>query len=106
MSYVHIRGDNFTFSGQLEVSEDGVPLTSLVGWTGEAQVRRYDNTLVETLEFEWLDASQRLASLSSTTDTSTWPAGELFLHCRLTSSSGEKISNNPSRFTCVIGIGA
>lgn len=103
MSYAHIKGAEFTHSGQLVMLEDEVPIPSFVGWVGAAQVQTYAGVLIENLTFTWLNAAEGLMEISSSGGTSTWPTGVARLLISLTSPGGQKVIAVPTSFVVVPG---
>lgn len=99
----HVRGTTFDCSGQIEASENGVPIISLVGWTGRCQIRAADGDLMAEATFTWLDASQRLCRVH-VDDTSGWPLGEASIDIRLTSPGDSVVSTAATSFTVVRGV--
>lgn len=54
--------------------------TDITGWTVESQVRKVDGTLVDTLTFALVSATEDLSTFTFTKlDTSTWKEG--LYHC-------------------------
>ncbi len=69
------RGDTFDLSGPVTVLEAGQPVADLAGWTGRSQLRTAGAAaLVAELQFEWLNAAQRLYRIYHAGSTSAWPA--------------------------------
>lgn len=90
----HRRGDTFDRSGHVAISQDGVPVTDLTGWTGRCQIRTADGRLVAEPVFEWLDAQQSLCRVyvPNGTGTAAWPIGPALMDIQFTSPSGDVIS--------------
>lgn len=105
----HKRGDDFDYSDQFVLTEDGVELPSLVGWTGASQIRHVGDpalgilpdTLVSTLEFSWVDASQRLFRVRHVGSTAAWALGLVKHDVQLTSPGGAVISTDTEYFKIV-----
>lgn len=87
------RGQTFEFAGAIDVKEDGQQIPDLTGWVAQSQLRRRANgELIATLEFSWIDASQRICNLKYNGSTSGWPLCEAKLDILLTSPDGKKVS--------------
>lgn len=103
------RGDTFDYSDELVVTDDGVELPSLLGWTGASQIRHTGDvllgiapdTLVATLVFTWLDATQRLYRVRSDGPTTGWPTGVVMHDVQLTSPAGDVVSTETELFRIV-----
>jgi len=83
--YQFKRGDTFNMSGQVSVTDNGIAVPDLTGWTGSCQVRDLEGQLIDSLEFTWLDASTRLCKLYKLS-TATWPVGIAEIDIELTNS--------------------
>ena len=89
--YQHKRGDTFNMSGQVDVTDNGIAIPDLTGWTGSAQIRTLDDVLVADLEFTWLNAATRTCKLYKLT-TTAWPIGIAEIDIQLTNASAEIVS--------------
>lgn len=96
----HKQGDTFDRSGVVTITELGVPVPDLTGWTGTSQVRTKTGTLVQNLTFSWIDASQRLCRLQAA-NTSGWPLGYLLIDIQFVSPLGAIISTSTASLQCV-----
>jgi len=73
----HKAGTTFGYAGQIErevyePSSDSTTVeTDFTGWQGASEIRTESGELVDTLAFEWVDASTGLARIFSQ-DTSDW----------------------------------
>lgn len=90
------RGDTFNVSGTLTVTENGATVTDLTGYTGAAQVRDGNDSLISTLTFTWLDASTASAQIVAS-DTTDWPVETLYFDVQLTTPAGDVISTDTAR---------
>lgn len=97
------RGNTFDFSGEVNVTDDGVAVTDLTGWTGECQIRTVRDTLVAELDFSWLSAANRLCRVRSTGSTAAWTLGRAIIDIKLTSPAGDVISTDTDVITIVDG---
>lgn len=96
----HKRGDTFDYSDQFELTIDGVPVTDFTGYTGASQLRHVGDpaagiapgTLVATLTFSWLDASDGLYRVRATGSTAEWPLGLIKHDVQLTAPGGDVMS--------------
>lgn len=96
----HKRGDTFDRSGSLTVTQNGVPLVNLTGWTGRSQMRGSNGKVIVEFQFTWVDAAQRLARLYAPDGTETWTLGDAKVDIQLTSPTGVIVSTD----TTVISI--
>lgn len=90
----HKRGDTFDRSGTIAVTQNGLPVADLTGWTGASQMRGARAALIVQFDFQWIDATQRLARLRALDGTGTWPIGEAKIDIQLTSPSGVVVSTD------------
>lgn len=96
----HKRGDTFDYSDQFELTIDGVAVTNFTGMTGASQLRHAGDkaagiepgTLVADLVFTWIDASQGLYRVRSSSSTAAWPLGTLKHDVQLTTAGGDVMS--------------
>lgn len=95
----HIRGDTFDRSGPVTVTQDGVVLTDLTGWTGKCQIRTAGGALIAEPVFTWLNAATGLCRLNvpNTTGTADWPLGEAKMDIQFTAPSGDIVSTLVAR---------
>ena len=91
------RGSTFDFSGQISVTDAGVAVADLTGWTVTCQLRPQSGGLIADLQFTWLDASQRLCRIRSTTSTAAWPEGVAEIDIRLVSPSGDVVATDTTQ---------
>lgn len=103
MATEFFRGDTFDYSGVIDVTDDGVAVTDLTGWTGACQVRTVRGTLIATLTFTWLDAAARLCRVRSTGSTAAWELGRALINIRLTSPAGDVVSTDATAITVADG---
>lgn len=103
MATQFVRGNTFDYSGVIDVTDDGVAVTDLTGWTGACQVRTVRGTLIATLTFAWLDAAARLCRVRSTGSTAAWELGRALIDIRLTSPAGDVISTDTTAITIADG---
>lgn len=109
MSGTHKRGDTFDYSDQFTLTIDGVEQPDLTGFVGASQLRHAGDaaagilpgTLVATLEFTWLDATQRLFRVRHVGSTDAWPLGTLLHDVQLTTASGDVVSTATERIKLV-----
>lgn len=96
----HKRGDTFDYSDQFALTIDGVPVTDFAAMTGASMLRHAGDralniepgTLVATLVFSWLDASQGLYRVRADGSTADWPLGVLMHDVQLTTAAGDVVS--------------
>ena len=100
------RGDTFEAASRLDVEQyDGQPVTDLTGWTGRCMLRTAGAAaLVAELEFEWLDAAQRLYRIYHAGSTSAWPVALVEMDIELTSPDGYVISTSKTQFSIEKGV--
>ena len=55
----HKRGDTFDRSGVINVTQNGLAVADLTGWTAISQMRGARAALIVQFEFQWIDATQR-----------------------------------------------
>jgi hypothetical protein len=91
MTIPHIRGDTFDFAGPLGLTINGVATPDLTGWIGRSMVRAIDGSLIDELDFTWVDATTSLARIRKAL-TATWPVGKARVDIQLTSPSGDVVS--------------
>lgn len=101
------RGSTFDYSGEVSITDGGVALTDLTGWTGQSQIRAkrgaQAGTVVATLEFTWLDASARLCRIRSTSSTDAWLLGRAIVNIQLASPAGDKVATQNYELDIVEG---
>jgi hypothetical protein len=95
------RGDTFDVSGNLSLIQAGLATLDLTGWTGSAQLRQDNDTLISDLEFTWIDASESLCRVRSTTSTQGWVIGLALIDIQLVGPSGQIISTDTQRIQIV-----
>ena len=100
----HKRGDTFDRSGALTMTVNGTPVTNLTGWTGTCQISTGYGSVITTLTFAWLDASQSLARVYAPAGTNSWPVGAAVMDIQLTSPSGVIVSTDTSQIEIVEGV--
>lgn len=103
MATEFFRGDTFDYSGVIDVTDDGVAVTDLTGWTGACQIRTVRGTLIATLAFTWLDAAARLCRVRSTGSTAAWEIGRALINIRVTSPAGDVVSTDATAITVADG---
>lgn len=94
------RGDTFDFSGQVSLTDSGVVVQDMTGWTGASQLRTSLDVKITDLTFAWLDAAQRLCRITGVA-TSEWPLGDLFMDVEFTSPAGDVVSTQTANIKMV-----
>jgi hypothetical protein len=103
-TFVFTAGGDFDFSGSVTVSENGVALTDMTGWTGYCGVRTAAGVMVAEPTFTWLDASQRLCRVySAAAATDLWPAGVLELNLLFVGPANQRIASPVTQFILTKG---
>lgn len=103
MSAVHKRGDTFDRSGKITITQNGVMVTDLTGWTGACQLRIVRGTELVDLKFEWVDASRCLARIYAPNGTDFWGINSYRIDIRLKSPSGLIVSTAATMIDVVRG---
>jgi hypothetical protein len=84
--YSHKRGATLDLSGQIKPAAVGEAVPDFTNWIGSAQIRRQDDSLADTLVFQWVDVAQGLVRVYKT-ETATWPLGPAEIDIRFTNSN-------------------
>ena len=87
MTYQHKVGATLSLAGTITATAGGV-VPDFSGTTIASQIRKFDGTLVDTLEASWLNVAERTLKLYKA-DTSAWPAGVAEIDIKFTTPTGE-----------------
>lgn len=100
----HKRGDTFDRSGVINVTQNGLAVIDLTGWTAISQMRGARDALIVQFEFTWLNAAARLARIRAPDGTNNWPIGQASIDIQLTSPSGVIVSTDTALINVVADV--
>jgi len=95
MSTTFKRGNTFDYSGTATVTDNGVLVADMTGWSGACMIRQHNGALVANIEFTWLNAAARIFRLRAI-NTTAWRIGAAEIDVAFTSPTGDVISTETS----------
>jgi len=97
----HIKGNRFLHIGTVLNLQRGQDL-SLTTITSEVRTK-CGGTLIETLTFTWITVNESF-TLTSATDTSDWPTGELYFDVRFETTPSNAVHSSTGKIQVSTGI--
>jgi hypothetical protein len=99
MNYQHKRGATLSLSGAI-TSTEGEDLPDFAQWVPTAEIRLLNDTVVDTIEVEWLDEVEGTIKLFKK-DTKAWPLGIAEIDVRFTDAEGAVVLTTTESLTIV-----